>query len=474
MPTTGDTWIELATGQILDFSKLSEDFLERVRAGLAELRADIFGRDTTIGADWAEFTVAASALTLDATRSGTTPEGYRVTADHTDPAWSDVPFANVGATLYRIGARRALRPNTVTANTADGQCYYDQTIEDVGELGEPDAVSVFSGGLYIDVDADPDGLVGTGWTTAAPRPVVVWLDRPVTAGTDAIFTGEIEWDGAAGTHRITVPHTFGQAEDAPSTDPGDYRVLVRGPTITTAALADDPAAWCIGEVESGTFANTGQNLVPTWGEWLALFQEQHDNATGDHLQIEAHGVDLYGDTPGSQLRIVHTAHELASYMQGFEQPLGVRQGGTLALSTLSAPYHVRTTTPVAGTFSFLQFAARLPLDQTFTIRSLLIGAYIDNPSSTQKIVVELIKRSVLTVGVGAGTTIASWEATGFSAGVWAHRDTWTGPAFPFEVTKPGKAEALFWRVYFFEPNPAQVQVSHLEIEATATRIEPWR
>lgn len=474
MPTTGDTWIELSTGQILDFSKLSEDFLERVRDGLAELRQDIYGRDTTIGGDWVSFTPSGSTLDLDATRSGTTPEGYRITADHTDPAWQAVPFANVGATVYWIGARRQLRPNTVTGNTADGQFYYDQTIEDVGELGPPDAVSTHAGGLYLDIDADPAGLVGTGWTAPEPRYVVCWMVQPRTASADAFYVGEIVWDGTAGKHRITVPHYFGQDEDAPSTDPAAYRVLVRGPTITTNTLHNDVSAWCFGNVQSGAWHNTGQNLVPTWGEWLALFQEEHDNATGDHLQIQAYGVDLYGGEPGSQLRLVHTAHELASCLPGFEQNGGAKQAGTFALASSSEPYHVKTASPVTGSHAFLQFAARFPLDQTFVIRDLLISAYVDNPSSTQKVVVELIKRDALEVGVGAGTVLGTWEATGFTAATWAHRNTWSGPAFPFTVTKPAKDEALFWRIYFYEPNPAQVRVSHFEIEATGSRIEPWR
>lgn len=474
MPTTGDTWIQLETGQILDFSRLKTDFLETVRDGLAGFQAGIYGNDTTIGSAWATFTVAADTIDLDATRKGITPSGHLITADATDPAWQTIPFANVGATLYHVGVRRQLRPSDVTGNTTDGQISYNQMIEDVGELGEPDTVTDHGSGLYLDIAADPAGLVGTGWAGAATRPVVVWLATPETAGGDAIYEGEIEWDAGASTHRITIPHYLGQDADAPSTDPADYRVLVRGPTITTNPLGTDPGIWYLGNVQSGAWATSGQNLVPSWGTWLALFQVEHDNATGAHTQISAYGVDLYGGQPGAQLRQVYTAAELASFMPGFEQASGTNQAGTFFKASAGEPYNVRTASPVSGSYAALTIPARLPHDVAFTIRELAVGAYIDNPSPTQKLVVELIKRTPNALGVLNGTVVGTWEATGFTAATWAHRKTWTGTTLPLTVAAPAADEAFFWRFSFYEPNPAQVRISAFETFCTATRIEPWR
>lgn len=286
--SSGDVWINLVTGQVLDFSSLQTNLVDIIRDEINALRDDVYGQDATIGTALATMTYNASTLDLDATREAVTPRGYKITAVHIDAPWVFVPFQDTAATNYYVGARWQLRPNTVTGNTSDGSISYDTMIEDVGELGAPDSVTDNGNGTITLVI---DTLAQHVWTVAGTRPVVVWLVDPVTAGAEAIYTGTAEHD--TGQIVITIPHTLGQGA-SPSTTPADYQVILQGPTITTTNLSTNPEYWVIGEVNTGVFTATAQNLLPTWGSWSSLFAAEHNLASGVHTAITPDSVLVSG------------------------------------------------------------------------------------------------------------------------------------------------------------------------------------
>jgi len=470
MPTTGDTWINLATGQILDFATLQPELIDGLIDGLAELRADVYGQDTTLGSALATFTYAASTLDLDATRSGSTPDGYRITADHTDAAWQAIPFLDTPAVIYHIGARRQVRPSSVTGNTADGGYYYDQVIEDVGELGAPSVITNRGAGAGLFVDVNPgSSLLGSDWTVADTRPVVVYLVSPVTASADAIYEGVIAWDAGAGKYRITVPHYFGQDSAAPSTTAAAYRVLVRGPTITTTPLGSDPSYWYLGACTSGVYATTGQNLVPTWGSWLSMFNVEHDNASGMHKAINADSF-TFNATAGRTGTYQVEAVELQATGPTWRQNGGGVQSVAYIATGGTAPAHVKTATAVSGTWAEFYQPVRFPPDQDVILNDLSAVIWLATAAPSEYVKIDLVERQI---EAAAWNTIASWTLGKPAGATWGIVTPTAGPAFPFTIPAPASTRTVrLWRVEIGEPNTGNTRLAGFYGTANAAKVSP--
>jgi len=468
MPTTGDTWINLSTGQILDFAALQTGLIDGLIDGLAELRADVYGQDTTLGSNLATWTYAASTLDLDATRSGVTPDGYRITADHTDAAWQNVPFADSGATIYHIGARRQVRPSTVTGNSADGGYYYDETVEDVGELGAPDVITDRGGGAGLYVDVNPgSSLLGTNWTVANTRPVVVYLVNPVTASSAAIYEGTISWDAGAGKYRITVPHYFGQT--TVSTTAADYRVLVQGPTISTTPLGSDPSYWYLGACTSGVPATTGQNLVPTWGTWLALFGVEHDTASGKHGAINGDSFTFNAGSAGRQGQILADAHRLQCFVNTGRTNTGAVQAYGFVAAGGGAPAHVLTTGTV-GTWSELYVPIPFPRDQALELNDLTAHVNFQTAGAGENLQIDLVEKDPK---AATWTVLGSWTMGKGVAATWNDVTPTGGTAFPLTLAAPGAQVVRYWRIELTEPNPGNVKVAGLWQNGKASSLSPF-
>lgn len=469
MPTTGDTWIALETGQVLDFATLDTNLVGLTREALARVRADIFGTDATIGNAAATFTYASSTLDLDATRYGVTPDGYRIKADAADAAWQNIPFKDTAAVLFHVGARRQLRPASVTGNTADGGYYYDTEIEDVGELGQPDAVTDQGGGagLFIDVDADPTGIVREGWTVGQTRRVVVYLVNPVTASADAIYSGTIAWNAGAGTHRITVPHYFGQGA-SPSLDPADYRVLIQGPTISVAPLSGS-TYWELGACTTGVPSTSGQNVMPTWGSWLTWFAAEHDTTTGKHKAING---DSFTYNTGSASRsgeILHDAHQLQGFNGTARQNGGAIQNMGFVAAGGGQPAYVQTLTPVSGTWAEVYVPIRMSGDQAWELSSLNARIWLATAGAGEYLQIDLVEKDPT---MSSWNTLASWTMAKPAAATWGNVVPASGPGFPFSVLAPGAQKRRFWRLVFGEPNPGYCRVAGLWGGAKATKLPP--
>lgn len=463
--STLDQWVNLDPGMILNFSELQSNLVEPVRDALADIRGDFYGQDVTVGQNLAEWTYASSTMDLDVNRIGVTPDGWRLAITTTDAAFQNVPFQDTGATNYYLGCRATLVPVDVSAG-ADGAFHFNRWAEDVGETGAPDSVAINGVGLDFVIDT----LAVHVWTVGGTRPVVVYLVNPETGGAEAIYDGTASHVG--GEIVITCPHSFGQA--APSTTAAHYLVTLRGPTISTTNLSSTPDYWFHGIVNTGSWNTTGQNLSPSWGAWVALFAAEHNPGSGAHEAVTAWGVDLYGNQVGSQRRVHITAQDLVPYaVHAFEQNGGAKQNGGYFLATAGDPYHVKTITPITGTYAFLELPSGLPHDVDTVIDGLTLGVYMLNATAGQDVEVQLVKRTEIATGISNGVVVATWKITKPAAATWESRNTWsTGPSFPFTVPKPGAGEAFTWRIYFHEANPGQVKVSRLIVDLTAKRIEP--
>lgn len=475
MPTTGDTWINLTTGQILDFGALQTDLIERTIEGLAELRADLFGDDCTIGPDLVTFTCTGAEFELDAAAVGVTPDGYRLAIDPLDAAWNTIPFLDVGATVYYLGARRAQKPAAVSGNTIDGSFAYTLLEEDVGQIMDADSVADQGGGAGL-VLTIGSAMPGGGFT-AGQRPVVVWLTTPVTAGSSAIYEGIVEYIG--GALKIEIPHYMGQTEDDFSTTPADYQVLVRGPVIKSTTMAGDSQTWALGTLISEVHYTTFQLQVLPWTSWSSLFLVEHDDA-GEHGQITADGVDLRGGTAGAQLVKVVTPFDLYRSAGTAETSAGAAQAWAWGRAGASNPYYARTAGTWATAYTTIDVPADLPLGQAFEVTAMSMVTWMNGPSAgTIYLNVQLIERDGLDVGVNNGTVLGSWDLLNPNTTTYERLTSadgapnWSGTALPLAIAASAAGTARYWRFNLYETNVAQIRLGQLHVSLEATRIEPW-
>jgi hypothetical protein len=283
--STGETWISLGASSLLNLSDLTTNLRDNVIDGLALGRVDVFPEDGTIGTVKVTVTYNAGKYLIVGAGVGVDNAGHRMASDALAP-WSNVPFPDIGAVAYSIGARYQVRPGSVTANTADGTAVYDTLVEDVGELGAPDLVTDNGNGT---VTLRINGLVGAGWVGAATRSVVAYLVNPVTGSASAIYTGTASLSG--GNYVVTPGHQFGQS-GTPSTTVGDYRVIVRGPTVSAIGLSS--SYWVLGACNTGVVNTSPQVLIMPPGSWSSVFGAEHDTGTGKHTAINPTTVAVGG------------------------------------------------------------------------------------------------------------------------------------------------------------------------------------
>jgi len=278
---TGSILADLHPNTILGLEDLDNDLIGLVITELDTVRADVYGGDGTLGGTKAAFTYSAGTLTLTADADALTGDGDRLQAV---PAtgWTSVPFQDSGATTYYVGARANQIPYRITVNTSDSIPVYDRLETVIGEVDNPDSVTVTGAGTTLQLDIT--SMVAPGWTGAGTRPVRVWLVNPEEVDadlSDALFTGTAYHSG--GNILIDVSSLLGQA--TPSTSILKYRVWVGGPTITTTDIRADPDYWIVGTVNTGVVSTTDQTLYTPWGTILGAFTAEHDATTGEHLNV---------------------------------------------------------------------------------------------------------------------------------------------------------------------------------------------
>lgn len=279
---TGSIWHNLSAAAILSLQALREHLLEPTREQGRQVLADLFGGGGggVIGSTKASLTYSSSTLSLDFDREAVTGRGHRLSLSWIDPAWTSVPYANSGATTYYVGAQAQDRPTRAVTGLG-GVIQYEAVEEDVGTLGVPDLVTDNGDGT---ITLRISTLVAPVWSVGGTRPVVVWLVDPVTSSSEAIYEGTAS---ASGGHVVvTTTHALGQ--DPVSTTAADYQVLVRGPRVTTTNIATNPDYFFLGTVISTTFSAAAQVAFPPF---YALFDVEHDSATGVHNRVRINGSD---------------------------------------------------------------------------------------------------------------------------------------------------------------------------------------
>lgn len=464
---TGDTWLILEPTSILALQDLDTALIDVVSDAMRQTLVDVYGSGGVFTPAAATFTVAGSAIDLDADFSAITGEGDRLEADSAADEWNAIPFANVGATVYYVGARMNRVPSRATANTIDGTPIYDREGEVIGEVGNPDSVSLPTATTLRLVITT---LAAPGWTAAGTRPVRVWLDgAPETTSGEAIYVGTASYTG--GQVRIDIPHVLGQS--SPSTTAADYKVALLGPTIHTSTMAGDDAYVFLGTVTSGVWSDAGQVAITPWADLLALFQIEH-KADGSHDEVHADSLTWNSAGTGKIGTLRITARELAAHVAGggaqFKQNGGAaQQGQFVARVAATNPDYVSTTGGISGTWAETFVPANLPSDQDVVINTVEAAIWLQTAGATEYLQIDLVEGDP--DSTAAWTTLASWTMTKPAAATWGAVTRASGTALPFsQPAAVGTKRSRYWRLVFAEPNPSNTRVGAVWFGLNASKV----
>ena len=289
--------------RLLDLAVIRDGFFTPTGEQLGEQATDVWGGGG-VHTSAVAITQAGALLTLAADRVAYTGQGDRLLLDPAGRGFTDVPYANNGATTYYLAARYAYKP-TGGILGFEGTPGFASWEEAIGLTLTPDSVVNLGSTLqFVLSSALPARMRWSG--TGDDRPVTVWKVTPASGGAEAVAQGTLVTDGA-GAYTVTIGHFFGQS--VPSTTAGDYRVLVEGLEIGTSALATDAAVVYLGTMLAGVHTSSTQRIINAVGDWIAAYNVEHDVTTGYHTTIRPQAIVARGgsgddlDITGDQVMI---------------------------------------------------------------------------------------------------------------------------------------------------------------------------
>lgn len=324
---TGNTWLNLYTAKILGFTDLEDRFAEVLRSEQRTALADLWGPGGTLsakvpaGAGGVTFPLTGR-LSIGGTHGGYNGSGYRLEMDGTDPEYLNVPFEDTGATTYHLGLKHA-GDDTVPGAAElgkDGSINWSYYNDAIGEVVTPDSV-IDNGDGTLTLVLAASGVHADWGTDTSTRPVTVWKLVPVTSGAEALYEGTAAYDAGDTRIEVTTTHDFGQA--TPSTTAADYRVLVKGPTVTETDISSDADYWYLGTILGGspsTFDATNQLLITDIGTLGGDFYVQHKTG-GTHGSVTADEYAYNGDQNDAII-----AHYGADDLKAWEATMEVLTG----------------------------------------------------------------------------------------------------------------------------------------------------
>lgn len=214
-----------------------------------------------------------------------------------------ISFENALSVPYYVGLRFNYRPRETEINVRTGEIKYTFLEESIGEVADPNAVNDDGDEtltLVIDSVCEPG-------VSHAGRKAVVWLKRAQNQA-QAFEELTVIWDGV--NNKIATLTALGQTLGNISTDPSDYQVFLKGPTIrrntdlrldnnilflgivTGAGPGNTPSAF--DETDVNNHAISLPNLV-------SLFFEEHSSVDGTHTLITPERITTKQTVPGVQL-----------------------------------------------------------------------------------------------------------------------------------------------------------------------------
>lgn len=214
-----------------------------------------------------------------------------------------IPFENALGIPYYVGLRFNSLPRETEINVRTGEIKYTFLEEAIGEIADPNSVSDDGDEtltLIVDSVCEPG-------VSHAGRKVIVWLKRAKNQA-QAFEELSVIWDGV--NNKIETLTALGQTLGNISTDPADYQVFLKGPTIRrNTDLRLDNNVLFVGIVTGAGAGNTPTSFDETdvnnhaisFPSLVSLFFEEHSSVDGTHTLITPERITTKQIVPGVQL-----------------------------------------------------------------------------------------------------------------------------------------------------------------------------
>lgn len=214
-----------------------------------------------------------------------------------------ISFENAFSIPYYVGLRFNYLPRETEINVRTGEIKYTFKEESVGEVADPNSVNDDGDEtltLIIDSVCEPG-------VSHAGRKAIVWLKRAQNQA-QAFEELTVIWDGV--NNKIETVTALGQTLGNISTDPSDYQVFLKGPTIRrNTDLRLDNNILFLGIVTGAGPGNTPSSFDETdvnnhavsFPSLVSLFFEEHSSVDGTHTLITPERISTKQIVPGVQL-----------------------------------------------------------------------------------------------------------------------------------------------------------------------------
>lgn len=245
---------------------------------------------------------APDSFNIASPLSGTDgPQGNFLVLDPIDG--NLIPFENTLGIPYYVGLRFNHLPRETEINVRTGEIKYTFLEEAIGEIADPNSVND-DGDETLTLTVDSVCEPGV---SHAGRKVVVWLKRAKNQA-QAFEELTVFWDGV--NNKIETLTALGQTLGNISTDPSDYQVFLKGPTIRrNTDLRLDNNVLFLGIVTGAGAGNTPNtfdetdvnNHAVSFPSLVSLFFEEHSSVDGTHTLITPERITTKQIVSGVQL-----------------------------------------------------------------------------------------------------------------------------------------------------------------------------
>lgn len=319
--TTGVTnWI-IATKKTVSTTDLGTRFQTPLRQADRDRFSKIYPDDGVFGDTKLGLTGTPDNLTITGTAEST--DGVGEVLDHTlaTDDGSLVPFENTVAIPYYVALRAIEHPQGIQINARTGAPEYQETLEDIGEKGDPDSVVDNGADLTLNINS----LLESG-VDHSGRTALVYKKIPAAgATTEAVAIETVTVAYAAPNNTVTTTGLLGQSSPA-SILAADYEVVVLGPTVRrNTDLRTVSGIVFIGIVTGGgpatipsAFDVTDQNLINvTLSGFNATLDAFIQNKTVDPTLVAGPRAVLLGGR-GAHAGVLYPGNGLIYLMGGLD------------------------------------------------------------------------------------------------------------------------------------------------------------
>jgi hypothetical protein len=313
MPT-GDEYVNLVLKRFLSQIRMDTNFLTYLKTLAQDVHARIFP-ESGVFTYPVDITYGSGVFSLSVTPAGdiSGADSLGHTVILATARQSNIPFEDDGTNTYWIAMKHIEIPSGIYDNPRTGLPEYDKTIEEVGEVDNPDVGTVIDDGDAT-ITMDVNSIFESG-VDHSGRVVRVWLENPMSSD-EAVAFEDCTVTYASSDNTIATTGDLGQT--VISTVHTDYKVACLGVTVRESAtnpFASSPEYILIGSIDSSQTAPAGTTddtlQIDLSGGGGHSIQNAYNGAGGDgdgrDATIDYEAIQLLQTSTGPQLKDIYDA-----------------------------------------------------------------------------------------------------------------------------------------------------------------------